>query len=1214
MNSSSAPVEDDDSKLDRLLAHERRYLEESRRLARQDPSPDEASVPVDPSITSPRRDLCGLALSGGGIRSATFNLGLLQCLQQMGLLEMFDYLATVSGGGYIGGFWTAWRRYHPGNPAAQDTLPLFPMNQEQGARGARIEEVRHLREFSNFLNPQLGWMRLDTGLLIVAALSAVIPSLLAAFSFLVLVLLLWLLLARFLLLGWRDAPPPVALPASYALMLGVPCGVLFIWEALLWRQGQRVRCNRDRGAPKPEDAQASEGGKFSYSLHATLLAAGTVTFFWGWLVHAHHGYAQEFHGVWLRAGPGDTRWMERLYVFGPAAAWLGAAGALLLLRWLGSRFATLWIQRTEWAMVDRVISRLLLLACFWSALSLVWLVGRLLHEFLLLHSQAGAKHLYTSLQTGLAAIVTVLSAWFARLQRLFSRPTSEPGSPTTRRWSKAHLPQLLAYTVLSLSFLGAVLLIFRAKESQEPWLLQLVVAVVAISGFTLLFFDANIVGLHSFYRDRIARTFIGAAHGQGPGQIEPHILDDFPLDRLRPQPGPLHLVCCAANDLASIDPMANLYRGADSAVLSSMGFSVGPEWKSWEEIRQEGGTVPSLASAMTASAAAFNSHMGSRSMKLGPAVTFLMTAFNLRLGLWWPHPTRAMRRWYARLCVGLPFYKELLGRSRARGSDVLLSDGGHFENLALYELVRRRCRFILVSDCGMDSHPSFNDFANAVRRIREDFGVDIRIDLSPLRPDKSTGQSRRTVVAGDIEYPDGSTGVLLFIKPSLLGNEPPDILQYKARNAAFPHETTADEFYDEAQWEAYRRLGEHTALTAFQPVRQEMESGRMLAAAKLFARARSEWLPVPAGYEARFPSIVDRANALDQLFERPASPNLLPAILKELTELDRHARSSIQSPRADERAREREADPKPTPEELTDALHMIRRALLFMEEVFLTEDLAAYYNHPAYRGIMNYFARWGYAPLLRMWWPLLKTLYSPRFSLFLEERFSLPSMEREGVGRLYGKEEGFAMSCWMTEGGRKPRSNEHLISYRLDLPYGGRPEYPIQAAQLIVRTHHGSDKEGRPLSWCGEEGRERSVVVWQGDDFYVPPGLRDSGIGEDFLRLITSDPGMPENVKSGSVLAVRLQVNREATAARQKRWADYLHLYRSQGFSEPGPELKRWLSALEPELDKDSAMPWSKQKSEHWTSYWLARIYQPTGNAMERRGAPFEAEGPPPLH
>ncbi|MFY0573250.1 hypothetical protein ACN28S_01745 [Cystobacter fuscus] len=658
-------------------------------------------------------------MSGGGIRSATFNLGLLQCLQQLGLLELFDYLSTVSGGGYIGGFWTAWRHYHLEETGSQGKVALFPMTQEQGARGARFAEVRHLREFSNFLSPRLGLMGLDTGRMLVAALSAILPSLLAAFSFLVLVLLSWLLLAWLLLLGGQGSPAWVARAISYALMLGVTSGALFAWEVLLWRQDRRVLLNRGYPSANPDEAQEREGSRFGYYLNATLLAVGVVFLLCEWLVHAHHVNVQAFLAVGLP-------WRERLHVFDPAMIWAGAAGALVLLHSLGSRFATAWMQRTERAAAGRVISRLLLLACFWAVLAGFWLAGCLLREFLL---KSSMKDVYTLLRTGVAATVIALSATFAKLQQLFSRRTTRPVSPTRSSRLRSYLPQLLAYTVLALSLLGAVMLVLRAMGG--AWLPHLVGSVIALTVLTLIFFDANSVGMHAFYRDRIARTFIGAAHGQGPGQTEIHSRDDLPIDRLKPQPGPLHLICCAANDLASIDPMANLYRGADSAVLSSMGFSVGPEWKSWEEIRQEGGTAPTLASAMTASAAAFNSHMGSMSMRLGPVVTFLMTAFNLRLGLWWPHPTRARRRWFERLCVGLPFYKELLGRSRARGRDVLLSDGGHFENLALYELVRRRCRFILVSDCGMDADSSFDDFANAVRRIREDFGVEIRIDLSP---------------------------------------------------------------------------------------------------------------------------------------------------------------------------------------------------------------------------------------------------------------------------------------------------------------------------------------------------------------------------------------------------------------------------------------------------------------------------------------------------
>ncbi|HEX8536513.1 MAG TPA: hypothetical protein VF664_03555, partial [Cystobacter sp.] len=936
-----------------------------------------------------------------------------------------------------------------------------------------------------------------------------------------------------------------------------------------------------------------EGSKFGHYLYATLLAVGAVFFFWQW------------HTPWWHGAKDAPSWRERLHVFDPALAWAGAVGALVLVRWLCSRFATAWMRRTDRGSIGRVISRLLLLACFWSVLSGFWLAGM----FLL---RSDLKEVSTLLQTGVAATVMVLSASFARLQQLFSRRTARPVSPTTSIRLGPRLPQLLAYSVLALSFLGVVMLVLRAMA--EAWLPELVGTAVALTALTLIFFDANSVGLHAFYRDRIARTFIGAAHGQGPGRTELHALDDMPLDELKPRPGPLHLICCAANDLASIDPMANLYRGADSAVLSSAGFSVGPEWKSWEEIHREGGSVPTLASAMTASAAAFNSHMGSMSMRLGPVVTFLMTAFNLRLGLWWPHPTRARRRWYERLCVGLPFYKELLGRSRAKGRDVLLSDGAHFENLALYELVRRGCRFIIVSDCGMDSDTSFDDFANAVRRVREDFGVELRIDLSALRPDSTTGLSHRAVVAGDIEYPDGSSGVLLLIKPSLLGNEPPDILQYKTRNAAFPHETTGDQFYDEAQWEAYRRLGEHTALTIFRSVRGELESGRTLATARLFARVRQEWLPVPSGYEERFPRFVERATALDQLLEGPGGRKLFREIFKEITELDRQAKENLPTPDPDAHPLVSEAGSRPTPQELTEALHVLRRALLFMEEVFLSEQLATYYNHPAYIGVVNYFARWGYAPLLRTWWPLLKTLHSPRFTHFLEERFSLPTMEHKDVGQLSGREEGFAMSCWVAQGGRKPKPHEHLLSYILHLPHGGRPEYPIQAAQLIVRTHQDREGEARPLLWSGGGGPERRVVVWQGDDFYVPPGLWGAGIGEDFLRLITEDPVMPGIVEPGSVLAVRLQVDREASAARQKRWADELHRYHAEGFTEPDPALKQWLADLEPELDQDAAMPWANMKNESWKSLWLTRLYQPTREATARREESFEAESTPGLH
>ena len=190
-----------------------------------------------------------------------------------------------------------------------------------------------------------------------------------------------------------------------------------------------------------------------------------------------------------------------------------------------------------------------------------------------------------------------------------------------------------------------------------------------------------------------------------------------------------------------------------------------------------------------------------------------MTALNLRLGLWVRHPAAEAadaRRW-----PGVLLYREMFSLTSSSGPvalvegsgadvprlmrDVHLSDGGHFENLALYELIRRHCRYVLLCDCGQDQTVAFDDLGNALRRIREDFGVDITIDVSPLRPGaEPPGQAAR---GGRVD--------------SLLRDRPrhPALHQagahrertarrpagHSTRNTAFPHESTGDQFYDEAQ-------------------------------------------------------------------------------------------------------------------------------------------------------------------------------------------------------------------------------------------------------------------------------------------------------------------------------------------------------------------------------------------------------------------------------
>ena len=144
-------------------------------------------------------------------------------------------------------------------------------------------------------------------------------------------------------------------------------------------------------------------------------------------------------------------------------------------------------------------------------------------------------------------------------------------------------------------------------------------------------------------------------------------------------------------------------------------------------------------------------------------------------------------------------------------SYVYLSDGGHFENLGLYEMVLRRCRHIVVLDSGADPAFSYEDLGNAVRKIR----IDLRIPID--FPDEYTQpmlQRKKRCAVGTIRYSevDGlcPDGLLIYIKPMLLGDEPPDVESYAVAHPDFPHQSTANQWFDESQTESYRMLGLHT--------------------------------------------------------------------------------------------------------------------------------------------------------------------------------------------------------------------------------------------------------------------------------------------------------------------------------------------------------------------------------------------------------------------
>ncbi|MDX1546906.1 MAG: hypothetical protein R3247_07960 [Rhodothermales bacterium] len=1143
-------------------------------------------------------DLVGLTLSGGGIRSATFNLGLLQGLSRLHLLDRLDYLATVSGGGYIGSFWTAWRHRHArhvagnGHGAApaegRAAPPPFPATRPDPIEeAAATAAVRHLREFSNFLSPRLGLLTVDFGRIVVAALSTVLPGLLAALSLLAVALFLWIGLARVLMAG---------LPASLGSVVtfGLVTGLVMAGLEWAWRK-------RERQEAIPKMPYLRLGGAAflaSTGLWMLLAYAGVWTAPLDALARIYPAPLDPYLPVlW----PGEAvPWYALLL---PSAAWLGTAVLMVLGRWLSSRFhrderrASIELRPAY----DRATSRLLLLAAVWGLLTSIWCL-----------SDAVATGSGLLSLGGLAGSAGASGGLFTLAQRMLGSQPNKPVSSGLVARLQPYIPQVLAYLTIVLMLLAMAVLMLHLQDATFVVLGQgvsgltvLAAAAVLILALVLLLFNPNRVGLHSFYRARLARAYLGASnpHSWTHHSTEEHADDDLPLKDLRTARGPLHLVCCAANDLAPADPLPTLYRGAVSAVLSPVGFSVGDAWGPWQDPRLPS---PSLGAAVTASGAALNTHMGAYSVRLGAAVVFLMTALNLRLGLWLPHPTRCTeRRGLARALPGLPFFKEMLGLSRADGRDVFLSDGGHFENMALYELVRRHCRYIIVSDCGADPDVAFDDFGNAVRRIRADFGVEIDIDLAPLRPG-ADGLARQPMVAGDIHYPGGDRGVLLFFKPTLTGTEPPDVAQYKSRNAEFPHESTGDQFYDEAQWESYRRLGEHAAAAAFGSIVAGLDPHGPLFVAEVFARARRAWLAVPDGYENRLSAFASRVAELDQLMQKECE-TLYQQVYREIPELDALARARVPEPPAPpptgESAPQRtvfrtgrwdvELTPahaqRPAapggdgaarsldPQDLAPSLRLIRRVLLLMEEVYLQENLAEHASHPLYLGLVNYFARWAYAPLFRMWWPLLKTLYPQEFTRFVETLYGLSGLpERSAAIRYIAAREGdaptatgYAAACWTEERGGPPDS---FISYDLLLPYD--TDFPVQAALvriLLLRRTNAAAAE--------------HIAVWDAADFYVPPGLWGIGIGSDFLRRMIRNEAALETL---SHLVVRLVVPKGRDQAVD------LQMYRTAGFvpAQLVPEAAGGPWALMHGTDvflRFEALPLRTDPGEAETPIWMVR-------------------------
>jgi hypothetical protein len=382
--------------------------------------------------------------------------------------------------------------------------------------------------------------------------------------------------------------------------------------------------------------------------------------------------------------------------------------------------------------------------------------------------------------------------------------------------------------------------------------------------------DVNEFSMHHFYKNRLVRCYLGASREGVRDVRAPHPFtgfdagDDARLATLRtdghmvcrvtgttdevpatPYVGPLPIINTALNlvkgdDLAWQERRAQsfvftpLFSGYEQLSLTAASGRARP-WLARDGLRPtwaygypDGGVH--IGTAMAISGAAANPNMGYHS---SPAAAFLMTMFNVRLGWWLGNPRHAATWTRSSPRLGLTYLvNELLGNTKSTSAFVNLSDGGHFENLGIYELVRRHCRLIIACDAEQDGDLTFSGLGNAIRKCRTDFGVEIEFlgpSLSAFAPSRASGPSgpqeapgaddRRYAPAHWLEavirYPSGDQGRLIYIKSSLTGDEPGDVFEYSRRVRKFPHESTADQFFDESQFESYRKLGYHIGQGVF---------------------------------------------------------------------------------------------------------------------------------------------------------------------------------------------------------------------------------------------------------------------------------------------------------------------------------------------------------------------------------------------------------------
>jgi hypothetical protein len=748
----------------------------------------------------------GLALSGGGVRSATFSFGLLKSLARNGVLRRFDILSTVSGGGYVGAM--VGKLHHERDEKRKEPVEAALGNADNRWFAWWLRaNGRYLvpRGTQDLLFALATYARNLVGIHLELALLAVAVGL----GLSLVDIGVWALADFAQRQGWGGSASEHLLEWLSAwptpwLLLPIPVWLAAVMGAAYWIAPSGHRSKLD-------------AGRWLMALAATIALALTLR---GW------------------------EWFESLDA--PDAAL--AVVVFVLLAWIFGTLVAQYVALRKQGDPGRVRNMLTRgLARMTTASLLVLFVGGVDYlAWQLAMSEAGQSGAFA------AAMVAVGVALRALLPKVAELPRTV--TPGVRRMlaTLVNLVGLMALTALAIFWISLVhhavtMSMFPGDDalaslSTRPtymtavlwWLLLAApVALIMAGAWTNIDF-LNRSSLHTFYRARLIRGYLGAANGKRFGVDDAatampknrkealvsvktvHDEDDLAMSSYAPHRsgGPVHLVNVCINQTR--DPGGGLF----NQDRKGLGLSVGP--LGWSRVAQRPWRQLDAQQAMTLgtwtaiSGAAVSPGLGSQTR---PGIAALAMMAGIRLGYWWPSPDQSGKKPISKYSQLL---SELVGRFDGDSNESwFLSDGGHFENTGAYALLQERCRVIVVADCGADPRFAFGDIENLVRKARIDLGIEIKFlkhkaEAPPAGlaafgslNDIVSAQSSACLAIAVIEYTDDrkDDGYMIVVKPSMCAGLPVDLVNFKADTPAFPQESTTDQFFDEAQWESYYRLG-----------------------------------------------------------------------------------------------------------------------------------------------------------------------------------------------------------------------------------------------------------------------------------------------------------------------------------------------------------------------------------------------------------------------